>query len=414
MPTGPDTQDTMKRTYYIFAAKPLLAKAVTAVVLTVAGLCTVTAQNSNAHRHHERIKRQLETADSLRLQMRKAADQGRLLLWGDSILRARLSKGDIDSAKYSRLQARLHKADRKLHKGDIMLQQKYNKVNYDTLYISRPRERWVIKLRGNLSGASIQYEGKNNETPFKGNLKADYRGTLSIAVAYRGIAAGIAINPAKLAGKSKDNEFNLNSYGNAFGFDVIYLSSKTYHGKVTKGDVTHYIDKGQVKQQAVNINAYYAFNNKRFSFPAAFSQSYLQKRSAGSFMVGMSFDGQQTDATDYGEGGGPSRMRVVELGIGAGYGYNLVLGRHWLFHLSALPTFAVLVKSKVTSDTYEVSYGYKFPSVIITGRGAAVYSWKNKFAGLTMVYNASTTGTRSILYLDREKGRIRLFYGFRF
>ncbi|WP_155941835.1 hypothetical protein [Prevotella sp. AGR2160] len=33
-----------------------------------------------------------------------------------------------------------------------------------------------------------------------------------------------------------------------------------------------------------------------------------------------------------------------------------------------------------------------FPDVIITGRGAAVYSWRNKFAGATMVLNFSTIG----------------------
>ena len=385
-----------------------------ALLLLLGGGSTVTAQHATHDQRAARLRRHLEIADSLRLQMRKAADQGRLLLWGDSILRARLSKGEIDSAKYSRLQARLHSADARLHKGDLMLQQRYNKVNYDTLYITRPAERWVVKLRGNLSGARLKCQGNSSGTPFNGELKADYRGTLSMAVAYRGLAAGVAINPAKLAGKSKDNEFNLNSYGNAFGFDVIYLSSKTYHGHVTKGNVTHYIEKGNVRQQAININAYYAFNNKRFSFPAAFSQSYLQKRSTGSFMVGMSFDGQKTDATHYGEGNATSTMRVVELGIGAGYGYNLVLGQHWLLHLSALPTFAVMVKTKASSDSFKVSYGYRFPSAIVTCRTAAVYSWENNFAGLTVVYNTSSTGSRHKLYLDRDKGRARLFYGYRF
>ena len=238
---------------------------------------------------------------------------------------------------------------------------------------------------------------------------------MSIAVAYRGIAAGIAINPAKLAGKSKDNEFNLNSYSNRYGFDVVYLSSTTYHGQVDDGDDKLPLSKGKVRQKALNLNLYYAFNGRRFSFPAAFSQSYIQKRSAGSLMAGLSLDAQTTEVND--ESSAllkNSRLRLVELGVGVGYGYNLVVGRHWLFHLSTLPTFDVFIKSHISKDGLRMNMDYKFPSVIITGRGAAVYSWKNKFTGLTMVLNFSAVGDEQQLQVKRDKWRLRLFYGFRF
>ena len=68
---------------------------------------------------------------------------------------------------------------------------------------------------------------------------------------------------------------NVNSYSNRFGFDIVFLSSKTYHGKASMNDEVTPIEKGAIRQQALNVNLYYAFNSKRFSFPAAFSQSYL-------------------------------------------------------------------------------------------------------------------------------------------
>jgi hypothetical protein len=301
-------------------------------------------------KHRKRMKERLAIADSLRLELRKAADEGRMFQWGDSLLRERLGKGQIDSARYMKLQTRLQRADRHLHKGDQLLEAKYKKISFDTLYIGRPDARWTIKLRTNLSGAQLKFNGSKNQIPFNGDLRADYRGTLSVAVAYRGIAVGLAVNPAKLAGKSKDNEFNLNSYSNKFGFDVVLLSSKTYHGSVETNGVSSDISKGQLKQKAVNLNFYYAFNGRRFSFPAAFSQSYVQKRSAGSFMLGMSMDGQYTNAYDVmtNSGVGNAKMRIYALGIGAGYGYNLVVGRHWLFHLSTLPTFDVLLRSYIS------------------------------------------------------------------
>lgn len=367
-------------------------------------------------KHRKRMKERLAIADSLRLELRKAADEGRMFQWGDSLLRERLGKGQIDSARYMKLQARLQRADRHLHKGDQLLEAKYKKISFDTLYIGRPDARWTIKLRTNLSGAQLKFNGSKNQIPFNGDLRADYRGTLSVAVAYRGIAVGLAVNPAKLAGKSKDNEFNLNSYSNKFGFDVVLLSSKTYHGSVETNGVSSDISKGQLKQKAVNLNFYYAFNGRRFSFPAAFSQSYVQKRSAGSFMLGMSMDGQYTNAYDVmtNSGVGNAKMRIYALGIGAGYGYNLVVGRHWLFHLSTLPTFDVLLRSYIETDEGKVNLHYRFPSVIIVGRGAAVYSWKNKFFGATMVFNYSSVGDEDRLQIKRAKERLRLFYGFRF
>lgn len=357
----------------------------------------------------------LEQADSLRLELRKAADEGRMLQWGDSLMRLKLKRGEMDSADYVKRYRRLRRLDSRLHLGDSLLQKNYKKVSYDTLYIARPTGRWTVKMRGNLSGARLKFDGSENNVPFSGNLKADYRGTMSLAVAYRGIAVGFAINPAKLAGKSKDNELNFVSYGNKFGFDAVYLSSKTYHGDVSTADVNTNISKGKITQEALNVNAYYAFNGNRFSFPAAFSQTYIQKRSAGSFMVGISFEGQATNATDYGKGEGKTaKLRIYELGIGAGYGYNLVIGKHWLFHLSSLPTFDVLVNSHITADNEKVTMSYKFPSVIVTGRGAIVYSWHNKFAGLTMVYTHSAVGDKDKLHLEREKWRARLYFGFRF
>lgn len=367
-------------------------------------------------KHRKRMKERLAIADSLRLELRKAADEGRMFQWGDSLLRERLGKGQIDSARYMKLQARLQRADRHMHKGDQLLEAKYKKISFDTLYIGRPDARWTIKLRTNLSGAQLKFNGSKNQIPFNGDLRADYRGTLSVAVAYRGIAVGLAVNPAKLAGKSKDNEFNLNSYSNKFGFDVVLLSSKTYHGSVETNGVSSDINNGQLKQKAVNLNFYYAFNGRRFSFPAAFSQSYVQKRSAGSFMLGMSMDGQYTNAYDVmtNSGVGNAKMRIYALGIGAGYGYNLVAGRHWLFHLSTLPTFDVLLRSYIETDEGKVNLHYRFPSVIIVGRGAAVYSWKNKFFGATMVFNYSSVGDEDRLQIKRAKERLRLFYGFRF
>lgn len=366
--------------------------------------------------HKRTLHDKLKVADSLRLELRHAADEGRMLQWGDSLLRSRLAEGKISQGRYEKLRHKLYKYDKHLRRDDSLLSTKYSKITFDTFYICRPEGvRWTVKLRGNISGATIKTEGKRNDVPYRGDIKSDYRGTMSFAVTYRSISLGFAINPAKLAGKSKDNELNLVSYGNKFGFDAAWLSSKTYSGTVSAGDVESDVSKGMVSQQAINFNAYYVFNNKRFSIPAAFTQSYIQRKSAGSIMAGISIDGQKVSiapqaAINY----AAVTMKIMEIGIGAGYGYNLVVGKRWLFHLSALPTFDVFVRSHISEGSNKLNMSYHFPSVIITGRGAAVYSWKNKFAGATMVFTSSSVGSRNRLHVMRDKWRLRAFYGFRF
>ena len=55
-----------------------------------------------------------------------------------------------------------------------------------------------------------------------------------------------------------------------------------------------------------------------------------------------------------------------------------------------------------------------YPSAIITSRGAAIYSWRNKFVVATAVYNFSVAGDDDHLRVRRNKWRVRMFFGFRF
>ena len=395
-----------------------------AATLSLAMQDAAIAQEKKPRR---KFKAWLMRADSLRLELRRSADRGQMLQWTDSVIMAEINKSKMSEKKKQRymrrhlkIQKRLARYDRQLFRGDSLLAANYHKVKYDTAYIGRPDARWTIKYRGNLSGADMRTTSVTDGVQNRSRVTADCRGTLSMAVAYRGLGLGVAVNPAKFAGKCKDFEYNLNSYSNRYGFDVVFLSSKTYHGYKAADAERIDIHKGQISQNALNLNFYYAFNYRRFSFPAAFSQSYIQKRSAGSWMIGASFDGSKTELNDM-------TIRLNEFAVGAGYAYNLVIARHWLCHLSALPTMTIYshdyTKTLTSADednapsatsTVRHDMKYHFPSAIITGRGAVVYSWRNKFAGATAVYNYSVAGNEDHLQVRRNKWRVRMFFGFRF
>lgn len=402
----------------------ILRVVVLAATLSLAMQDAAIAQEKKPRR---KFKAWLMRADSLRLELRRSADRGQMLQWTDSVIMAEINKSKMSEKRKQRymrrhikIQKRLARYDRQLFRGDSLLAANYHKVKYDTAYIGRPDARWTIKYRGNLSGADMRTTSVTDGVQNRSRVTADCRGTLSMAVAYRGLGLGVAVNPAKFAGKCKDFEYNLNSYSNRYGFDVVFLSSKTYHGYKAADAERIDIHKGQISQNALNLNFYYAFNYRRFSFPAAFSQSYIQKRSAGSWMIGASFDGSKTELNDM-------TIRLNEFAVGAGYAYNLVIARHWLCHLSALPTMTIYshdyTKTLTSADednapsatsTMRHDMKYHFPSAIITGRGAVVYSWRNKFAGATAVYNYSVAGDEDHLKVRRNKWRVRMFFGFRF
>ena len=296
------------------------------------------------------------------------------------------------------------------HRLDSMLTLKYCKGDIDTAFVMRPQTKWSVVARLNVSGAKLETMGVTDGQEFHSELTADYKSTLSVGVSYLGFSLSAALNPAKLMGKYRDFELNFNSYGKRFGYDIIFQDARNFTGwHDMEGMERIELPADMLSVRTLNLNAFYIFNGQRFSFPAAFSQSYIQRRSAGSFLVAMSGMGQHTTLKWEQE----AKIKMTNIGIGGGYGYNYVPSKGWLLHISATPTFIIYSNTSMTFGDSRVPLHYHFPEVIITGRGAVVHQWGNKFFGMSMVYNFTNIGNEENLALHNEKWRIRMFYGLR-
>ena len=297
-----------------------------------------------------------------------------------------------------------------LQRVDSMLTRKYHKGDIDTMYIMRPQGKWTITARINESGAKIEAEGMEDGQYFKSELEANRKATLSVGVSYLGFTLSASLNPAKLMGKYHDYELNFNSYGRRFGFDIIYQDAKNFTGwHDQEGMERIMLPDGLLSVKTLNLNAFYVFNSRRFSYPAAFSQSYIQRRSAGSFLLAASAMGQHV-TLDWTQ---EMQLKMTNVGLGAGYGYNYVPGKGWLLHLSALPTFIVYSNTSMTFGDTRTPLHYHFPEVIITGRSSVIYQWSNKFLGMSMVFNYTNIGNKENLAIHNLKWRIRTFFGLR-
>lgn len=299
---------------------------------------------------------------------------------------------------------------------DSMLNHSYYNISADTNFITRPATKWTIKARYNLSGTMLDGRGVIGGEEFRSHAYAMNKNTISLVTSYTGLTIAVTVNPSAYTGRYKDYEFNTNEYYNRMGIDFIYQRAKSFKGWAKyEGKERIYIPNDLISMRSINFNWYYAFNHKRFSYPASFCQSYIQKKSAGSFMLGASLQWQRLKIKqDENIGNRHLKLKVVNLGVGAGYGYNFALPHQWLIHLSALPTIIVYSHNNMWLNSERQNTRYHFPEVILTGRGAIWRTFNRYFVGATIVYNYTMIGSKDRLEITNSKWRARAFFGVRF
>ena len=300
---------------------------------------------------------------------------------------------------------------------DSALAARYYRTPYDTNYVTRPVGRLTLKTRVNQTGNSFHAKGTVNDVYCKADLSTSHKTTFSLAAIYRGIGVGVAINPSKWKGIYKDYEFNLNYYSSRISLDFSYQRSESLTGDIHRGDIDSRLESDDITLKVANLAAYYTFNHRHFSFPAAFTQSYIQRRSAGSWLAGISYQGGSIKTTDKLKERNPNapdtRIYVGHLGIGGGYGYNWVLGKKWLIHFSMMPTFVVYNRNNFTvNDERKKAKHIRF-NMIFNERAAIVHNFSSRyFAGVTLVMNNSIFDD-DVVVVNQNKWRARGFFGLR-
>lgn len=300
---------------------------------------------------------------------------------------------------------------------DSTLSARYYKIPYDTNYVVRPEGRWTLKVKVNQTGNTFHTKGTIKGVTSKADLGTKHKTTISLGASYRGLSASFSLNPAKMKGIYKDYELNLNYFSSRVSLDFSYQRSETLSGDIRRDDGIHQLISGDASMKIVNVAGYYAFNNRKFSFPAAFNQNYIQRRSAGSWLAGISYQGGSIKTTDELKMRKPDAPDVIikfgHLGIGCGYGYNLVVAKKWLFHLSALPTIVVYNRNKLTINGEEREATHMRFHMIFNERAAIIYNFsKRYFAGATLVMNNSVFDNDAVI-INQNKWCVRAIVGMR-
>lgn len=238
----------------------------------------------------------------------------------------------------------------------------------DRNYIDAPKRPWQVILRGNINQSDLKMSATTDkaedlmpfmmgELTWEPQIKTDPATYVGLWAGYRGIGFGYSWN----IGGDKGRILSFGATGGSYGVNLrihwfdndeprVYMKGNVLYDFTENGEpiikpfeVDDVIPIGSpIKTRALFLDGYYLFN-KRCSYVAAYDQSLLQKRSAGSLMVGAMYF---HSATEYDNDlDADFIMLMNDIGIiksdqvsaGVGYIYNWVPAKGLLISAMAIP-----------------------------------------------------------------------------
>lgn len=239
-------------------------------------------------------------------------------------------------------------------------------------------------------------------------------------------------------GKFK-RQFDLSFYSSMVGVDLHYRRTGDDY-KLRNANLGDDVDVSKLEGTSfagvsagiTGIDAYYIFNHKKFSYPAAFSQSTLQKVSCGSFIAGAGYT-KNTLELDYEKlqetidqscGYGVvkldsglmfNKVQYHDISLSAGYAYNFVFPHHWLVGVSGQAALAYKKSTGNIDPSLNLNDGFTFENVNVDGIGrfALVYNNMRWYAGASAIVHTNSY-RKSRFYTSNIFGSINIYVGYNF
>lgn len=235
----------------------------------------------------------------------------------------------------------------------------------DRNYIDAPEKPWQLILRGNVSQTIVSMKGDGiaagEEYDVNAKLKTVPAQYIGLWAGYRGYGIGYTVN----VGGDKGSYLTFGATGGSFGINVRIHS---FDNSKPNMDMTSELltdeDLEEMKKvvlidpihvKTVIADGYYMFNGKKFSYAAAYDQSVIQKRSAGSLMAGLMYNHTDINYASDSNGdliylmGSLGRMKLWQGSVGVGYAYNWVPVSGLLVNVMAMPMLTFVNKLKAYS-----------------------------------------------------------------
>lgn len=317
-------------------------------------------------------------------------------------LPARLAAQVVDSVGVDTLNERPVKKFMKKAKKK-MKEQVRDLDRADSLYIEPNHYDWTLMVQNTNFYQVFALIGRTDDgtrQTIEFAQKPSYK--VGPYIGWRWIFLGYTFDLSRLSHAANRTEASLSIYSKRLGGDIVFIKNS---GDFTIRRTTGFdgVERKQFKGTSfsgmstytMSINAYYVFNHHHFSYPAAYNQSTVQKRSAGSGILGFRYDHQRLnfdhtqlpstlidqlcDELQF------SHISYRNYSICGGYAYNWVFARNWLFAVSLTPAIGIKKMSGEKLSGAEIANHFKNFNVDFVARAGLVWNTQKYFAGISLV-----------------------------
>jgi len=302
-------------------------------------------------------------------------------------------------------------------------------------YIEPPHYEFCVELRATRNFEDFVLSSNGQSIMFS----PDQRVKFGPYFGWRWIFLGTTFNlkNIQLFGNSAKRELDFSIYSSQVGVDLFYRRTGSDY-KLRDVRLGYGIDGNEFEAVPFDglgvgitgINAYYIFNHRYFSYPAAFSPGTVQKISCGSWLAGAGYTKNTLDldfdqlkdlvenrlagSTDVKLDSGMlfDRIEYNDFSLSAGYAYTWVVLKNLIFCASGQAALAYKTSLGEMADEQE---GFSFGKVNVDGIGrfALVYNDTKWYAGLNAIVRSNNYHT-SRFTSNNIYGSINAFIGYNF
>ena len=239
-------------------------------------------------------------------------------------------------------------------------------------------------------------------------------------------------------------ELDLSLYSSMLGVDLFWRQTgNDYHVERMKlGDDinTSAMLKAPFdgfKSSIKGFNLYYILNHRKFSYPAAYAQSTVQRRSAGTMLLGIGYtrhklevdwdklsdlvdsrlnpDGTHEPSAKIDSSLMFSQVKYSDVNVSCGYAYNWVFAKNWLFDFSLSMGLAYNQSSSDVEGEHFDFKNFDFKNVNVDGIGRFGLVWNNTkwYAGMSAIIH-SYNYKKSQFSTNNSFGSINVYVGVNF
>ena len=220
----------------------------------------------------------------------------------------------------------------------------------DRNWIEQPKQQLAIEARTTFNQSKLRMETFWEEDNFTMVSKSNngFSTSAGLWLGYRGYGLGFS----KELGNTTGSTFSFGAMGGRFGLNLRISSYKSdmpdiyFNGEQVSGrNISDDRLDDPINVRNFFLDGYYMLNGKHFSYSAAYDNSLIQRRSAGSVVIGGMYFHSRVDYSADSNWLLTALMKDVGMvkftqgSIGMGYAYNWVPARGLLVNAMAMPMF---------------------------------------------------------------------------